>query len=87
MIIKVKETHTTEREIEINFPLYTFNESTNKYYYNYEEKKCIVIDLKYNSIQNWGYFNEGLEFKEIKKETFFRAFDSNMNTILEILNK
>ena len=87
MIIKVKETVTTEREIEINFPLYTYDEKTNKFFYNYAEKKCITIDLKYNSIQNWSYFNEGLEFKEIKKDTFFRAFDSNMNTILEILNK
>jgi len=87
MIIKIKQTTITEKEIEINLPLYTYDEKTNKYYYNYEEKKCIVIDLKYNSIQNWAYLNEGLEFTEIKKETFFRAFDSNMNTILEILNK
>ena len=87
MIIKIKQTTTTEREIEINFPLYTFDESTNKYYYNYAENKCMILDINYKSINIWEFSNYGLQFEEIKKETFFRAFDSNMNTILNILNK
>ena len=87
MIIKVKETHTTEREIEINFPLFTYDETTNKYYYNYKEKKCIVINLNYNAIQNWEYLNEGLEYRQISKELFFAAFDENLKNILTILNQ
>ena len=87
MIIKVKETTTTEREIEINFPLFTYDESTNKYYYNYAEKKCIVINLNYKAIQNWEYLNEGLEYRQISKELFFAAFDENLKEILTILNQ
>ena len=87
MIIKVKETTTTEREIEINFPLFTYDETTNKYYYNYAEKKCIVINLNYNAIQNWEYLNEGLEYRQISKKLFFAAFDVNLKKILTILNQ
>jgi hypothetical protein len=87
MIIKVKETHITEREIEISFPLFTYDETKNKYYYNYGEKKCIVINLDYKSIQNWLYLNEGLEYRQISKELFFAAFDENLKNILTILNQ
>ena len=87
MIIKIKQTTTTEREIEINLPLYTFDKLRNQYFYNYAEKKCMILDLNYNSIQNWKHTNDGLEFEEIKKETFYLAFDSNIQNILEILNK
>lgn len=87
MIIKVKETTTTEREIEINLPLYTYDKETNKYYYNYTENKCMILDINFKSINNWEFSNYGLQFEEIKKETFYLAFDSNIQNILEILNK
>jgi hypothetical protein len=87
MIIKIKQTTTTEKEIEINFPYFTFDDSTNKFYMNYELNKCIQISKDTNSILHFSTFNDGLEFKEISKTSFYNSFDSNMQELLTILNK
>lgn len=87
MIIKVRTTTTTEKEINIEFPFVTFDKVGNKYYYNSDENKCIILNLNTSSILNLHYSNEGFEFEQIKKELFFVAFDSNMQNLLNILNK
>jgi hypothetical protein len=87
MIIKVRTTQTIEKEININFPFVTFDKLENKYYYNSDENKCMILNLNTGSILNLHYSNEGFEFEQIKKELFFVAFDSNMQTLLNILNK
>jgi hypothetical protein len=87
MIIKVRTTQTTEKEINIEFPFVTFDKLENKYYYNSDENKCMILNLNTGSILNLHYSNEGFEFEQIKKELFFVAFDSNMQNLLNILNK
>ena len=54
---------------------------------NYELNKCIQISKDTNSILHFSTFNEGLEFKEISKTSFYNSFDSNMQELLTILNK
>jgi len=87
MILKVRTTQTTEKEINIEFPFVTFDKLENKYYYNSDENKCMILNLNTGSILNLHYSNEGFEFEQIKKELFFVAFDENLQTLLNILNK
>jgi len=87
MIIKVRTTVQTEKEINIEFPFVTFDKEDQKYFFNYEENKCIQINIHTNTIFHSRFSNEGIEFTEIKKEEFFKAFDENLQTILNILNK
>jgi hypothetical protein len=87
MIIKVKQTQTTEKEININFPYVTFDIEGQKYFYNYDLNKCIQLGYMTNSILHFSTFNEGLEFPEVSKETFYKVFDTNMQELLNILNK
>ena len=68
MIIKVRTTQTTEKEINIEFPFVTFDKLENKYYYNSDENKCMILNLNTGSILNLHYSNEGFEFEQIKKE-------------------
>jgi hypothetical protein len=87
MIIKVKQTTTTEKEIEINFPYVTFDITEQKYFYNYEFNKCIQLSYQTGSIIHTRYSNEGLTFPQISKEIFYSSFDSNLQFLLNILNK
>lgn len=87
MIIKVKQTTTTEKEIEINFPYVTFDVSEQKYFFNYEFNKCITLSYQTSSILHSRYSNEGLNFPQITKELFYSSFDSNLQYLLNILNK
>jgi len=87
MIIKVKTTVQTEKEININFPYVTFDNEGQKYFYNYDLNKCIQLSYQTGSILHFTTFNEGLEFPEVSKEIFFKIFDENLNTLLNILNK
>jgi len=47
----------------------------------------MILNLNTGSILNLHYSNEGFEFEQIKKELFFVAFDENLQTLLNILNK
>lgn len=87
MIIKVRQTTLTEKEIEINFPYCTYDKQNNRFYYNYDLNKCITISQDTNSILHTRYSNEGLNFYEIPRESFFVAFDENLKDLLNILNK
>jgi hypothetical protein len=87
MIIKVKQTVQIEKELNIEFPFITFDQEDKKYFFNYEINKCIQISLYTSSIFHSRYSNDGLEFQEIRKEEFFKAFDLNLQNLLEILNK
>jgi hypothetical protein len=87
MIIKIKQTVQTEKEINIEFPYVTFDNENKKYFFNYDLNKCIEFSLYTNSIFHSRYSNDGLEFPEIRKEDFFKAFDENLQELLIILNK
>jgi hypothetical protein len=87
MIIKIKQTVQTEKEININFPFITYDVLDNKYYYNYDYLHCIQVNKSTNTIFHSRFSNEGLEFTEIRKEDFFKAFDENLQELLTILNK
>jgi|GWRWMinimDraft_9_1066018.scaffolds.fasta_scaffold00058_4 hypothetical protein len=87
MIIKVKQTVQTEKEININFPYVTFDRTENKFYFNSDINKCMILNYQTGSILNLHFQNDGLEFQEISKETFYKAFDENMQTLLNLLNK
>jgi hypothetical protein len=87
MIIKVKQTVQIEKEIEINFPFITYDKIENKYFFNSAENKVMILNLTTGSILNLHYSNDGLEYPEVKKEEFFKAFDLNLQNLLEILNK
>ena len=87
MIITIKETKTTTREINIEFPFTTHDKEDNKYFFNYDMNKCIVINLNTNTIFSYRYSNEGLQFEQISKEKFYAAFDENLKELLQILNK
>lgn len=87
MILKIKETVQTEREININFPYVTFDNEEQKYFYNYELNKCIQLSFYTGSILHFTTFNDGLEFPEINKEIFYRIFDNNLQILLNIINK
>ena len=83
MLIKVKTTVTTEKEI--TFPYVTFYEYLNTYYYNYKEASCIII--KEHSLEHFDNINCGLEYPEVKKEEAFKLMDLTILTITEALNK
>ena len=87
MIIKVRTTQTTEKEINIEFPFVTFDRTENKFYFNSDINKCMILNCQTGSILNLHFQNDGLEFQEISKETFYKAFDENIQTLLNILNK
>jgi hypothetical protein len=87
MIIKIKQTVRTEKEINIEFPFITFDKEDNKFFFNYELNKCIQVNKNTNTIFHSRFSNEGLEFQEIKKEIFYSAFDENLQELLRILNK
>ena len=87
MIIKIKKTVQTEKEININFPYVTFDRTENKFYFNSDFKKCMILNYETGSILNLHFQNDGLEFPEITTETFYKAFDENLQNLLEILNK
>lgn len=87
MLITIKQTTTTEKEVNIDFPFFTYDDYSNRFYMNYEHLKCVQISRDTNSILHSKYSNDGLEFREIKKEEFFKAFDENLQTLLTILNK
>jgi hypothetical protein len=87
MIIKIKQTVQTEKEINIEFPFVTYDSIDNKYFFNYELNKCIQINMNTNTIFHSRFSNEGLEFQEIYKEIFYSAFDKNLQELLNILNK
>lgn len=73
--------------MNIEFPFFTFDDYSNRFYMNYDENKCICISRDTNAILHFRCTNDGLEFREIKKEEFFKAFDENLQTLLNILNK
>ena len=87
MIIKVRTTQTTEKEINIEFPFITFDNEEQKYFYNYEFNKCIQLSYQTGSILHTRYSNEGLNFPQINKEIFYRIFDNNLQILLNIINK
>jgi hypothetical protein len=87
MIIKIKQTQTIEKEINIEFPFITYDNEDKKYFFNYEENKCIQINMNTNTIFHSRFSNEGLQFSEISKTMFYNAFDKNMQELLDILNK
>lgn len=87
MIIKIKQTQTIEKELNIEFPFVTYDSIDNKYFFNYELNKCIQINMNTNTIFHSRFSNEGLEFQEIYKESFYKAFDENIQTLLNILEK
>ena len=47
----------------------------------------MILNFQTGSILNLHFQNDGLEFQEISKETFYKAFDENIQTLLNILNK
>ena len=87
MIITIKQTVQTEKEINVNFPYVTFDKTENKFYFNSDINKCMILNYQTGSILNLHFQNDGLEFPEISKETFYKAFDENIQTLLNILNK
>lgn len=87
MILKIKQTTTTEKEIEINFPYVTYDSSCKRYYFNHAENKCIILNMETKSILNLSYNNDGLEFPEARKENFFNDFDLNLQELLTMINK
>ena len=87
MIIKIKQTVQTEKEINIEFPYCTYDKENNKFFYNYDLDKCITVSQDTKSILHTRYSNEGLDFYEIPKESFFVAFDENLQDLLEIFKK
>lgn len=50
MIIKIKQTQTIEKELNIEFPFVTYDSIDNKYFFNYELNKCIQINMNTNTI-------------------------------------
>ena len=84
MIITIKQTVQTEKEINVNFPYVTFDKTENKFYFNSDINKCMILNYQTGSILNLHFQNDGLEFPEISKETFYKAFDENIQTLLEL---
>ena len=87
MIIKVKQTVQTEKEINIEFPYITLDRDQNRFFYNYDIDKCITVSQDTNSILHTRYSNEGLEYEQISEFRFFAAFDNNLKVLLSKLNK
>ena len=87
MIITIRETKTTTREINIEFPFITYDSEDQKYYFNYDLNKCIEINIHTQSIFHSRYSNSGFEYEQVSKEQFYKEFDMNMQQLLELLNK
>lgn len=80
MIIKVKTTTETEREI--NFPYFTQSEH-GTIYGHFSEKKCVVVasDLKQVILLESA---NGLEYAECSQHLFEKKFNDAMSLFLNI---
>jgi len=76
-----------EVEIEISFPYITKFECNNakKIYFNYEDKKCILLDCNNNSISHLSY-NYGLEYDQISQNEFHSNYGAILQFYFDIFN-
>ncbi len=80
----IRVTVTTIKEVEINFPYITYDNSIDTYYYNNLENSCIKISKRGVEIFSCNF---GLEYPEAKPEEAFKLMDNTILSITEALNK